>query len=158
MSVLSWDSKIKRLLPHSLLGRSLLIIVTPLILLQVISAVIFYERHWDNVGRRLANLADNSFSVMSKYKVFDWLELGGAANYRSEIWGGTFAATTYNKLPGYWRFDAFAEAKVTQNFKLTLNVLNVFDKVYYDAFYRSNTPFAYIAPGRTVLLTASARF
>lgn len=54
MSVLSWDSKIKRLLPHSLLGRSLLIIVTPLILLQVISAVIFYERHWDNVGRRLA--------------------------------------------------------------------------------------------------------
>ncbi len=54
MSVLSWDTKIKRLLPHSLLGRSLLIIVTPLILLQVISAVIFYERHWDNVGRRLA--------------------------------------------------------------------------------------------------------
>jgi catecholate siderophore receptor len=112
----------------------------------------------NNVGRRLANLADNSFSVMSKYKVFDWLELGGAANYRSEIWGGTFAATTYNKLPGYWRFDAFAEAKVTQNLKLTLNVLNVFDKVYYDAFYRSNTPFAYIAPGRTVLLTASAKF
>ncbi len=51
---MSWDSKIKRLLPHTLLGRSLLIIVTPLILLQVISAVIFYERHWDNVARRLA--------------------------------------------------------------------------------------------------------
>lgn len=51
---MSWDSQIKRLLPSSLLGRSLLIIVTPLILLQVISATIFYERHWDNVARRLA--------------------------------------------------------------------------------------------------------
>ena len=51
---MTWDSQIKRLLPSSLLGRSLLIIITPLILLQVISATIFYERHWDNVARRLA--------------------------------------------------------------------------------------------------------
>lgn len=43
----------KRLLPRSLLGRSLLIIVTPLILLQVISTIIFYDRHWDTVTRRL---------------------------------------------------------------------------------------------------------
>jgi two-component system osmolarity sensor histidine kinase EnvZ len=42
-------------LPRSLLGRSLLIIVTPLILLQVVSAWAFYERHWDNVTKRLAN-------------------------------------------------------------------------------------------------------
>lgn len=112
----------------------------------------------NNVGRRVANLANNSFAITTKYRVFDWLELGGAANYRSEIWGGSFAATTFNKLPGYWRFDAFAEAKVTQNFKISLNVLNIFDKTYYDAFYRSNTPFVYIAPGRTILLTASAKF
>ncbi|MGB0749128.1 MAG: sensor histidine kinase [Magnetospiraceae bacterium] len=45
---------IKRLLPHSLLGRSLLIIVAPLVLLQVVSALIFYENHWDNVSRRLS--------------------------------------------------------------------------------------------------------
>ncbi len=32
----------------------MLIIVMPLILLQVISAYIFYERHWDRVARRLA--------------------------------------------------------------------------------------------------------
>ena len=54
MTAMSWDSQIKRLLPSSLLGRSLLIIIMPLILLQVISATIFYERHWDNVARRLA--------------------------------------------------------------------------------------------------------
>lgn len=112
----------------------------------------------NNRGRRLANLADSSFVVTSKYRLFDWLEVGGSANYRSEIWGGTFAATTFNKLPGYWRFDGVAEAKLSKNFKVSLNVLNIFDKVYYDALYRSSTPFAYIAPGRTVLLTGSVRF
>ncbi|MDP6787109.1 MAG: ATP-binding protein [Rhodospirillales bacterium] len=49
---------IKRFLPRSLLGRSLMIIVTPLVLLQVVSGFIFYESHWDKVTLRLArNLA-----------------------------------------------------------------------------------------------------
>lgn len=41
-------------MPHRLLGRTLLIIVMPLVVLQVVSAVIFYENHWDAVSRRLA--------------------------------------------------------------------------------------------------------
>ena len=45
---------IKQFLPRSLLGRSLLIIVTPLVLLQVVSAIIFFESHWDKVSLRLA--------------------------------------------------------------------------------------------------------
>jgi two-component system, OmpR family, osmolarity sensor histidine kinase EnvZ len=45
---------LKRALPRSLLGRSLLIIVTPLILLQVVSTWAFYARHWDTVTKRLA--------------------------------------------------------------------------------------------------------
>ena len=45
---------IKRYLPRTLLGRSLLIIVSPLVLLQLIAAYIFYERHWDTVTHRLA--------------------------------------------------------------------------------------------------------
>jgi two-component system osmolarity sensor histidine kinase EnvZ len=45
---------IKRALPRSLFGRSLLIIVTPLVLLQIISTWIFYDRHWETVARRLA--------------------------------------------------------------------------------------------------------
>lgn len=46
---------IKRYLPRTLLGRSLFIIVSPLVLLQLIAAFIFYERHWDTVTRRLAD-------------------------------------------------------------------------------------------------------
>lgn len=45
---------LKRLLPRTLLGRSLLIIVSPLILVQIISAWVFFERHWDTVAVRLA--------------------------------------------------------------------------------------------------------
>ncbi|MGH6933514.1 MAG: ATP-binding protein [Dongiaceae bacterium] len=45
---------IKRMLPRSLLGRSVMIIVTPLILLQVVTSLVFYDSHWDTVTRRLA--------------------------------------------------------------------------------------------------------
>ena len=45
---------IKRFLPRTLFGRSLLIIVSPLILLQVIATHIFYDRHWDTITRRLS--------------------------------------------------------------------------------------------------------
>jgi two-component system osmolarity sensor histidine kinase EnvZ len=47
----SW---LRRLLPRSLLGRSVMIIVTPLILLQAVTTSVFYETHWDTVTRRLA--------------------------------------------------------------------------------------------------------
>jgi Signal transduction histidine kinase len=46
--------RFKDLLPHGLLGRSLLIIVTPLILVQLVSTYIFYATHWDTVAKRLA--------------------------------------------------------------------------------------------------------
>ncbi|MGB0671224.1 MAG: ATP-binding protein [Rhodospirillales bacterium] len=46
--------RVKDLLPKSLLGRAVLIIVSPLILLQVVSAAVFFESHWDKVAQRLA--------------------------------------------------------------------------------------------------------
>jgi two-component system osmolarity sensor histidine kinase EnvZ len=45
---------LKRMLPRSLFGRSVLIIVMPLILLQVVALQIFYGTHWEVVSRRLA--------------------------------------------------------------------------------------------------------
>lgn len=46
---------IKRFLPKTLFGRSLLIIVAPLVLLQVVSAFVFYDRHWHHIMRRLTH-------------------------------------------------------------------------------------------------------
>ena len=44
----------KRLLPRTLLGRSLMIIGTPLVLVQVIATWTFYDRHYDHVTKRLS--------------------------------------------------------------------------------------------------------
>ena len=46
---------IKPILPKSLFGRSLMIIITPLVLLQVVSTWVFFDRHWDTITRRLAS-------------------------------------------------------------------------------------------------------
>ncbi len=43
------------MLPRSLLARALLIIVVPLVGVQVVSGIIFYDRHWANVSSHRAN-------------------------------------------------------------------------------------------------------
>ena len=48
--------RLKRLIPQSLLGRSLMIIILPLVILQVISTWAFYDRHYENITRRLGLL------------------------------------------------------------------------------------------------------
>src|SRR6266699_331122 len=47
-------SRIKRLLPQTMFGRSLLLIVLPLVLVQLIAISVFYGRHWETVSRRLS--------------------------------------------------------------------------------------------------------
>lgn len=58
------ETLLKNLLPRSLLGRSLLILVVPLVLLQVFSAYIFYEGHWSKVSRYLARGLAGDVGVM----------------------------------------------------------------------------------------------
>jgi two-component system osmolarity sensor histidine kinase EnvZ len=45
---------LKRLLPQSMFGRSLSLIVIPLVLVQIIAAYVFYARHWEAVSYRLS--------------------------------------------------------------------------------------------------------
>jgi len=49
------DRWVKQFLPKTLFGRALLIIVTPLVLMQAISAYVFYDRHWEIMTRRLVH-------------------------------------------------------------------------------------------------------
>jgi len=46
---------VKRVLPRTMFGRSLLLIIMPLLLVQIIATWVFYARHWETVSRRLAN-------------------------------------------------------------------------------------------------------
>ena len=112
-----------------------------------------------NVGLKLANVAHQSFSLLTKYQLTDVWEVGGQAVYRSQMFGGTFlAANQGTQIPSYWRFDAFAEAKVDKNWTAKLFVANLTNKLYYDALYQSATPFVFAAPGRSVSMVLSARF
>jgi two-component system osmolarity sensor histidine kinase EnvZ len=43
------------LLPRGLMGRSLLILVTPLLLVQLVAAYVFFGTHWDLVTRRMSS-------------------------------------------------------------------------------------------------------
>ncbi len=51
---MSVDSVLRKFLPRSLLGRSLLIVLIPLVLLQAVAFQIFYGSHLDELSRRLA--------------------------------------------------------------------------------------------------------
>lgn len=48
----------KNILPKSLFGRALLILVLPTVLIQLVTAYVFFDRHWNTISRhRAADLA-----------------------------------------------------------------------------------------------------
>ncbi|WP_343561947.1 ATP-binding protein [Kiloniella sp. b19] len=53
----------KRVLPRTLLGRSLMIIVLPVLLVQAISAWVFYDRHYETVTKRLTNALAGDLAI-----------------------------------------------------------------------------------------------
>ncbi|BAE49352.1 ATP-binding protein [Paramagnetospirillum magneticum] len=62
---------LKRLAPQGLLGRSLLIIIMPLVLLQLVSAYVFYGSHWESVAKRLAKgLAGDIGTIIESLRAF----------------------------------------------------------------------------------------
>lgn len=57
---------VKRILPRTLFARSLLIIITPVLLLQVIVTFIFFDRHWDTMTVRLAYAASGEIALIAE--------------------------------------------------------------------------------------------
>jgi catecholate siderophore receptor len=115
------------------------------------------EANPDSAGRRFANVPKHSFSLLTSYAVTNQLTVGGQGFYRSRIYGGTTDAND-NSLPGYWKFDAIARYRVSDAVEVRANVMNVFDKRYYDAIYRSGSPFSYVAPGRSATMSVAIEF
>ncbi len=59
---------LKAYLPKSLFGRSLLILLAPLFLVETISAYVFFDNHWDNVTKTLANtIAGDVATIVALY-------------------------------------------------------------------------------------------
>lgn len=55
---------LKRLLPRTLFGRSLLILIVPVLLIQVITTFAFFDRHWDRMSSRLAYAVAGEVAVL----------------------------------------------------------------------------------------------
>lgn len=122
-----------------------------------------------NVGKTIANFANNSAEIMTRYQITDEFAVGGAVKYKSRRYGGqpdTAAVYTYTSagkfaysqpIPAYTVADLFAEYKLANNIDLRLNVNNVTNKEYYLAAYRAGF-FLYKGDGRQIVGTLNISF
>ncbi len=110
-----------------------------------------------NIGTRFANIPEHTAQLLATVLVTSRFEIGGQVYYQDEMFGGTQLAGSA-MVPGYVRFDAVARYRISDNLEARVNVLNVGDERYYDAIYRSGSPFSYIAPGRSAFFTLTADF
>ncbi len=59
---------LKAYLPKSMFGRSLLILMAPLVLVETLSAYVFFDNHWDTVTKALANtIAGEVATIVALY-------------------------------------------------------------------------------------------
>ena len=66
---------IKKFLPKTFFGRALTIIVVPMLILQTVLTYFFYERHWEDVGRRLVlGLGGQIAFIISELKTIKILQ------------------------------------------------------------------------------------
>ncbi len=91
----------RRLLPRSLLGRALLILGLPLVLLQIVSAIIFYDRHWHTISRRFADstIADIQLLVHAHQQTSGDLETGGWLNLAQDSLRMQVTQLPHGRLP-----------------------------------------------------------
>jgi len=87
---------VKRVLPQSMFGRSLLLIVMPLVLVQIIATWIFYNRHWEAVSYRFSSDVAGDIAM-----VIDAMKLAGSAAERHRLFDrvATVSEITFTLRP-----------------------------------------------------------
>lgn len=58
------SAALKPVMPRGLFARSLIIVIAPMLLLQVVAAYVFLDRHWEKVTRGLAYMAANEMELI----------------------------------------------------------------------------------------------
>ncbi|HMV72111.1 MAG TPA: TonB-dependent receptor [Pseudomonadales bacterium] len=114
-------------------------------------------------GLVLSNFAEDSASVQLRYQVTDRLAIGGSSTYSSEKYAGqpdtgadlNASIGKYNyQVPSATTYDLFLNYEFNQKFSARLNALNITDKDYYLAAYRSGA-LTYKGDARSIFLTLS---
>ncbi len=108
------------------------------------------------VGQPLPNTPKRSLSFWTTLNPLDNLTLGGGAVYQdvTTVNNPASASVVFNKVPNFWRFDAFASYS-WDKVDLQLNVNNITNELYYDQYYAGH---AVPAEARLASLTARYRF
>ncbi len=96
---------LKRLLPHSLLGRSLMIMIVPVLLAQIIATYVFFDLHWNKMTSRMSYAVSGEIAIMAKS-----IEQGTDLNNLNQVMG--FAAQSLGLLIS---FEKGAELREPEN-------------------------------------------
>jgi two-component system, OmpR family, osmolarity sensor histidine kinase EnvZ len=91
----------KRVLPRSLYGRSLIIIILPLVLAELIGTGVFYDRVWYTVIRRLADsvASDIGFTIDAMAYADNDAQIFGLLGHAKRMTDLTFGFLPGEKLP-----------------------------------------------------------
>lgn len=104
------------------------------------------------VGKKLANTPENSFSLWTSYRFRAGLEIGGGASYVGDRYSSN---TNVRRAPAYWLADATVAYEFNDRLTLRLNGSNLADERYID---RVGGGHFIPGPGRSLALTTQIKF
>jgi catecholate siderophore receptor len=109
----------------------------------------------------IPNVARNAVNVWAEYHLTRPWEIGAGLNYLDRrvaniVTPGVVPAVA----PSYVVWSAMTSYRISPRLKLQLNVINLFNTLYYDNIYYTSASENHVIPGagRTVKLTARANF
>jgi two-component system, OmpR family, osmolarity sensor histidine kinase EnvZ len=110
---------IKRLLPRTMFGRALLIVVAPLVLLQAIATWVFYDRHWAAVSWRLAAgvIGDIALVIDAMQLADSEAEISGLLDRAAAVTDLEFTLSRGQKLPAPAWNGTMLEGQLAQAMK-----------------------------------------
>lgn len=120
---------IKDYLPKSMFGRSLLILMAPLLLVETISAYVFFDNHWENVTKALANnIAGEVATITALYNA-----IPDEAHFFKSLAG------THLKLRTHFIPDKSLETSVSEDLKESV-LNNALNRLIFTPYTFSITP------------------
>ncbi|HEX4198177.1 MAG TPA: TonB-dependent siderophore receptor [Caulobacteraceae bacterium] len=109
----------------------------------------------------IPNLARNAANLWAEYYISEPWEVGLGVNYLDRRAGNIVTAgTTPAFAPSYVVWSAMTSYRITPKLTAQINVINLFDALYYDNIYYTSASENHVIPGagRTVKLTLRAAF
>jgi catecholate siderophore receptor len=104
-------------------------------------------------GNKLQDVPRNTISLTSTYAIWPAFTVGGTAYYTSDRYT---SSANVGRVPGYWRFDTMAAYKVTENFSMQVNILNLLDTKNFETL--SGFGAAQPGTGRAAIISAKYTF